>query len=1700
MTRDRPTDDPPGAHSSERERPVEIPPPPADLHDRALEALRAGRFDLAEEALAQRELDLMTLVEDLRIYQAELEIQNQELRASRADLERAFARFATLFATSPVAELVVDGRGLVLEANLAAESLFDLRRRQLQQHFFARLVAEPDRGAAVAMFAIALEAGHAERREIGLRTTQGCEFIGDLHIARLPSEIGEGHQFVCAIVDQTEAVEQRRRLRDGAEALRRSRGELAERVKELACLYDILEYTTHVETPIEELLQRVAERLPGALRDPDLGAARIRIGDRVYGPAGFAETSAMHEVRFALPDGGEGRLQVVDDITGPPGSDTAFFPEELGLFDAVARHLSTFLKRRADKAALAESREHYRILAELSPEWEFWLGPDGRFLYVSPACEAICGYPAEAFLDDPGLMERILHPDDRALYSAHLAEVLETGARCHERDEARLEYRLLTRAGDLRWIEHLCGPVLGAGGRWWGRRGANRDITARKHAETEVVRIARLYATLSATNQAIVRCDSEAALLPEFCRIAVEEGGLAAAIVARRETPDQALRPMAFHGPSALVDWHERVLAGGDPVSDPGPPLGVALSLRIGAELVGTLTLYADEPDFFSSDVVQLLDEMAGDLAFSLDRFAQERARAVAEQTLLERERHLAAIFRVAPVGIGLIRERVIRQGNAYLAALLGRELGDIIGRNTRFLYPDQAEYERVGQTLQEQLTRAGTATTEFRLIRPDGQVLHGITGVTPLDPTDRAGDCVFVVLDITARRRDEEALRRSRWLMEQAERLANLGAWEIDVATRRLTPSVQWCRIHGTDATELNLDELIAVHGYPDDAAAIRAAMAAALAGAARYDIEHRIRRGDTGETRIIHAQGELERDAAGRPAKLFGAALDITERKRAEQALADSEERLRLTLEATSDGMCDWDIPGGGLKVNARFFAIRGFAPSEFEPTPASLVAALHPDERASVLRRLQRRLTSDEQFRIECRLRAKGGDWRWILGRGQVVARDGEGRALRVVGTLSDITARRVAEQRLREANRQLVEAQRLARLGHWEYEVASGRLSWSEQVFRLFGRDPRCDPPSLEAHRELFHPEDWPVFERCLSRALREGEPYDQMWRVLRPDGTLRYLSTTGRVIRDSRGRVTHLYGTTQDVTEAHCADEQIRQAARVFESTADGVIITDAAERILAVNRAFTAITGYSEAEALGKTPRLLKSGRHDRPFYEAMWAAIARAGSWRGEIWNRRKDGALLLGLMTISAIADDRDRVINYVAVFSDITHFTETQERLEYLSHHDALTDLPNRALFQNRLAQALDRCTRNQAWLAVLILDLDRFKLVNDSLGHAQGDEFLRRVAADLVGTMRPSDLLARASGDEFLVMLEGLNGPHEAAEIARDLLRLCARPRPLGDQTLAITASIGIGVFPVDGRDAATLLRHADTALTKAKAEGVDSYQFFEPALEEGAMERLRLEIGLRQALERGEFQLHYQPQVRLADGALVGAEALLRWSSPVLGPVPPNRFIPLAEEIGLINELGLWVLEEACRQLAAWDQAGLHLPRLAINLSIRQLEQGDLVARVGEILERTAIDPSRIELEVTESMLMRRTDLSVAILGRLRELGLRLVIDDFGTGYSSLAYLRRLPLQQLKIDKSFVDDILSDANCQAIAGAIVALGHSLDLEVVAEGVETAEQADYLRSADCDLAQGYHFARPMPPDELAARWLRESRGLA
>ncbi|TAN47676.1 MAG: EAL domain-containing protein [Methylococcaceae bacterium] len=558
---------------------------------------------------------------------------------------------------------------------------------------------------------------------------------------------------------------------------------------------------------------------------------------------------------------------------------------------------------------------------------------------------------------------------------------------------------------------------------------------------------------------------------------------------------------------------------------------------------------------------------------------------------------------------------------------------------------------------------------------------------------------------------------------------------------------------------------------------------------------------------------------------------------------------------------------------------------------------------------------------------------------------------------------------------------------------------------------------------------------------------------------------------------------------RDISEEVKIRASLELAARVFDACGEAIVVTDDANAIVSVNPAFTRITGYAAADVLGKNPRIFKSGRHGESFYREMWSALQKTGTWQGEIWDRRRNGEVYPKWLSIDEIRTQQGKLSNYVAIFSDITERKAREDSMQRMAHFDPLTSLPNRLLFHARLDLALIAAKRNATRLALLFIDLDRFKHINDALGHVVGDQLLVSVAERLQNGRREMDTVARLGGDEFVIILEATDS-NGAAKVAQKIIHDLSFPHALGTQSLISTPSIGIAIYPKDGQDTETLVKHADTAMYYAKDKGRNNYVFFRQEMYTLAETRVELESELRAAVANNQFVLVYQPKRDMPTGRITGMEALIRWNHPSKGLILPDRFIPLAEETGLIIPIGEWVLRTACRQAQIWHDQGLGRLRVAVNVSARQLQDQNLFALVSGILQETGLPPTSLELELTESLLMKNVDNSVNVLRDLKSLGISIAVDDFGTGYSCLNYLKRLSIDVLKIDQSFIRDIASDPEDRAIIQAIISLAHALNLEAVAEGVETLEQEEFLMLKDCHTMQGYFLGRPVMTDEFEA----------
>ncbi len=849
-------------------------------------------------------------------------------------------------------------------------------------------------------------------------------------------------------------------------------------------------------------------------------------------------------------------------------------------------------------------------------------------------------------------------------------------------------------------------------------------------------------------------------------------------------------------------------------------------------------------------------------------------------------------------------------------------------------------------------------------------------------------------------------------------------------------------------------------------------------------YSMEKRFLRKD-GSPISVNLNVKCTRGSDGKVDHIVAMIEDITERKQAEALLRRTEQDLLAAQEIGRFGSYDYDIVNDRWTSSAVMDRIFGIDAS-FTRNAAGWGELVHPSQREEMLAYLgnivERHLPFDKEYRI---INHSDSKERWVQGLGKVTYSP-DGVALRMTGTIQDITERKRSEAALRESEDRFRSIFTSAIDGILLANTDTGKFVMSNPAIeRMLGYS---SEEILGIGVTDIHPaEALPQVKAVFDRQMRGEISLAADLPIKRKDGTVFFADINSAPITIA-GKPC-LMGTFRDVTERKKDEDKLRQSATVFESSHNGVTITDLDGNIIAVNAAFQKITGYSEAEVLGKNPRVLHSGRQSKDFYQSMWANILQAGYWHGEIWNRRKNGEIYPEWLTISAVKDAEGKTTHYVGTFSDLSQIKQSEEKAEHLAHYDPLTDLPNRLLVLSHLNHVLARAHRHQRHVGVLYLDLDRFKNVNDSLGYPVGDELLVKLTERLTMHMRSEDILARLGGDEFLLVLESVLTPEDAATVARTLLDLLAQPFTLsGEQEIFIGASIGISVFPNDGNSADQLIQYADAAMHQAKEQGRNNYLFYTDSLTRTSGEHLELETRLRHAIAADQLRVYYQPQVDIATGHIIGAEALVRWQDPERGLITPADFILLAEETGLIGNIGEWVLKEACLQGRRWIESGQPFMTVAINLSPHQFKRSNIVDVVSRILAETGFPADRLELELTESALMQQEEKAVTMLHLLRAQGIRLAIDDFGTGYSSLAYLKRFPLDVLKIDKSFVDDIPFHQDDMEIASTIIAMGHSLGFKVLAEGVETPEQLNFLQKKGCDMYQGYLTSPPVPPEEF------------
>lgn len=918
---------------------------------------------------------------------------------------------------------------------------------------------------------------------------------------------------------------------------------------------------------------------------------------------------------------------------------------------------------------------------------------------------------------------------------------------------------------------------------------------------------------------------------------------------------------------------------------------------------------------------------------------------------------------------------------------------------------------------------------------------------------------------------------------------------WEADPATLRFSfVSAQAVRILGYRVEEWLAQDFWAAHIHPDDQAQVLHARNTQMRAGIDHVLEYRMLTSD-GQVVWLKDSARIELHDGQTPL-MRGIMMDITEHKRQVQALQEDYALLQLVIDKIPCGVSLIDANLEVVLFNQRARKILDMPSGlcETKGTPIEQLFRFNAERGdygsgdPEVLVHERMKLVRCNEAHVMERMRPDG-----TVVEIHGVPLDGGG----FVTIYFDVTQDKAIEATLARESASLKAVlahlpqgisvfDENLRLRHWNAGMAEALSLPSELItagayfddlIRVRAQRGQYGPGAPETHVTRMHALVAQFQPHQFERTEPSGKTYLVSGKPMRIDG-------------QTAGFVT----TYTDITERKRVEETLRLSGTVFENSMEGIMVTDSALRILKVNHVFCAISGYSAEELVGNTPAILKSGRQDAAFYQAMWKSIQEQGYWKGELWNRRKNGEVYAEHLSISQVLDANGAIANYIGTASDISQYKEAQNQIARLSYYDGMTGLPNRALLQDRLEHALLNAEHNGRCVALLAIDLERMAHVNDTFGHHVGDQLLASVAERLLAAVRPMDTVSRHVGDEFMVILEDLADSQEAASLAERILAELAEPFALDRHELNVGACIGIGVYPEDGKTPLMLLKNADIALHHAKESGAGRFQFFREDMNAASMERLLIESSLRLALRRDELRVFYQPQVELGTDRITGMEALVRWQHPELGLVSPARFIPIAEETGQIIGIGRWVLLEACRQTRQWHDQGYGYLQVAVNVSARQFNQDDFAEQVKSILRETGLPPEKLELELTESLIMQRPERVVAVMEELRAFGVKFSIDDFGTGYSSLSQLKRFPIDKLKIDQSFTQDIGADANGSTITSAIIALGRSMRLMVVAEGVETGEQQRFLATNGCQGMQGYLFSRPVPAvdfEDLLAR---------
>ncbi|MCB1890086.1 MAG: EAL domain-containing protein [Rhodocyclaceae bacterium] len=1122
--------------------------------------------------------------------------------------------------------------------------------------------------------------------------------------------------------------------------------------------------------------------------------------------------------------------------------------------------------------------------------------------------------------------------------------------------------------------------------------------------------------------------------------------------------------------------------------------------------------------------------------AFTLSRHLAERARATdALSRARDRDRVLVAALEAAPSGIIVTDvDARIEWANAAFTTLTGYAPWEFEGRTPAELLNSGVQPPDFYKAMWQDLLAGRAWKGELVNRRKDGSTYAEELIIAPVaNELGVTTHYVGVKRDITGRRAAERRLRQESERSQLLLRMAGDGILIVDHDGRIVEVSNACSRELGYPRERLLCMRLADIDIHCDCIGRLAELQQADASGGAPITIEARFRRAD-GALLDVEVRAGLA--SLADESLVFLSFRDVTERRRLVDALAEGEQRWKFALDGSGAGVYDWDLESGALTFSDSAIAILELAPGSTVRHIKDWESRVHPMDAATRLAALEDCLSGrSDSYRCEYRYRVRGQIWKWVESRGALVRRVRDGRPMRLVGTFQDVdTARRETDQaRLRA---RVMEA--LTR-GKSLDSVLDMTLSGLEKnnlglLFLLLtvggGGALKATAVSTSTTRKLLgvqldfegqiiaagssvcmgeplecEADDSDYWRKLVALATTEG--YQVCWSEPLVVGTRRMGALVAMCDEAEDFAPPDLVELQQSAAllaiaiQKREADDALRLAASVYEASSEAVMVVDAENRIVAVNPAFTATTGYARNEVHGRDPSVLSSGRHDASFYRAMWASVTSTGSWQGEIWNRRKDGEEYIEWLSINTVHDDAGRVLRRVAVFSDVSERKAAEELIWQQANFDTVTGLPNRQLFLDRMQQAIENANRDGASIALLFIDLDHFKDVNDTLGHVAGDQLLKLASVRILSCVRGMDSVARLGGDEFTVLLPMISGPAPAERIAQAIVERMTEPFALDGESTYLTCSIGITMFPQDGKTAEALFKQADQAMYAAKNAGRNHFCWFTPAMQHDAQLRRVLANDLRHALEAGQMEVHYQPIACARTGEIVKAEALLRWHHPERGLVPPGTFIPIAEDAGLIGALGSWVFDQVAARIVGWSalrgRAGSEPLAISVNMSPRQFLAGGSDAWM-EVLAAAGLSPSRIIVEITEGVLLDDRAAVIERMAAMRSRGVRFALDDFGTGYSAMAYLQRYEIDFIKIDRSFVSNLEASDKDRAITEAIIVMAHKLGMEVIAEGVEEAGQARLLTDADCDYLQGYRIGRPVSATVFEAQCLGKPGG--